>query len=314
MRRRSLLVASFSLVTGCTATGYRATGPRTPPPAPETDTSTAAPIDPVEARAQAVIRPLNELYRLVRGPLGGFDLADITTERLDNAESSLTRAREALAAFSQEVPDPPPRYQSLSEVVTAHEYLLEGLVGGVECWSALSRLDSGDSPRRLLETARSARGTLTTAAERLRATADEEPTVPAAVFLTAERLRGFTVTLETQSTVARRLVDASYQTVEGVEDWRAATSAFERDAFDDARMAFDAARVHYRAAVDALDGVTDAEGSFADLVEARSCVAEAGVDATAVGFDAVDAAAMSDVARAERLLERAKTTRIRCAN
>lgn len=314
MRRRSLLAASLSVVAGCTATDYRTTGPRTPPPAPETDTDAAAPTDSVETRAQAVIRPLNELYRLARGPLGRFDLEDVSTALIERAEASLNRAQEALSTFSQDVPNPPARYRSLPAVVTAHEHLLAGLTAAVEYWSTLSRLDGGGSLRDVLDTARSARERLTTAAERLRAITDDEPTIPAAVFLTIERLRRFAATLETQSTVARRLVDATDRTLDGVEDWRAATGAVERDAFEDARRAFDAARIHYRAAVDALEGVTDAEGSFADLAEARSCVAQAGVDATAVGFDAVDAAATNDVARAERLLERAETTRIRCAN
>ncbi|AUV83056.1 hypothetical protein C2R22_16550 [Salinigranum rubrum] len=316
MRRRRFLIASFSALAGCTATGYRATGPRTPPLAPETEISPSASVDPVEARAQAVIRPLNEVYRLVRGPLGGFDVGDVAPETLDDTEESLARAREALGAFSGEVANPPTRYQSLPALVTAHEHLVEGLTGAVECWSALSRLDeSVDSPAALLDTARSAREAFVAAGTALREVADGNPTVPAAVFLTVERMRAFASTLETQSTVAERLVDASGEALEGWTDWRTAMDAFERDAFEAARTTFDDARVHYRAGVDALDGVENTEnvdGSFVDLVETWACVARAGVDATAVGFDAVDAATAGDVARAERLLERAETTRTRC--
>ena len=77
----------------------------------------------------------------------------------------------------------------------------------------------------------------------------------------------------------------------------------------------DVPRAHVRPdaqAVALLADVGDADGSFADLVDARSCTARAGVDATAAGFDAVDAAVASDVARAERLLERAEITLKRC--
>ena len=316
MRRRRLLIASFSALAGCTATGYRATGPRTPPPAPETETSSSAPVDPLEARAQAVVRPLNEVYRLVRGPFGDFDVEDVAPETLDDAEESLARAREALATFSGGVVNPPARYQSLPAIVTAHEHLVEGLTGAVECWSALSRFDENvDSPTALLDTASSAREAFAAAGTALREVADGDPTVPAAVFLTVERMRAFASTLETQSTVAERVADASEETLEGRTDWRTATDAFERDAFEAARTAFDDARVHYRASVDAFDSVGNApnvDGSFVGLVETRACVARAGVDATAVGFDAADAATADDVARAERLLERAETIRTRC--
>jgi len=49
MRRRRLLVATLAAVSGCTSAGYRATGPRTPPPRPETDAAPASTPDPVEA-------------------------------------------------------------------------------------------------------------------------------------------------------------------------------------------------------------------------------------------------------------------------
>ncbi len=316
MRRRRLLVASLSALAGCTATGYRATGPRTPPPVPETEAPSSAPVDSVEARAQAVVRPLNEAYRLVRGPLGSFDVEDVTPETLDAAEESLARARESLATFSGEVANPPVRYQSLPALVTAHEHLVEGLIGAVECWSALSRLDdSVDSPAAVLDTASEARETFAAAGTALHEVADEAPTIPAAVFLTVERVRTFASTLETQSTVAERLVDASGEALAGRADWRTARDAFERDAFEAARTAFDDARVHYRAGVDALDSLENVEnvdGSFVDLADARACAVRAGVDATTVGFDAVDAATAGDAARAEELLERAESTRTGC--
>jgi hypothetical protein len=313
MRRRRLLAASLSVLAGCTATDYRAAGPRTPPPAPETDAPSSVPVDPVESRAQAVVRPVNEVYRLVRGPLGNFDVSDVAPGTLTDAEESLARAREGLSQFSADVADPPAQYRSLPALVTAHAHLLAGLTGAVECWSALSRLDTGGDPAaRLLRAADSARETFAAAGTALRDVADEDPTVPAAAFLTVERMRALAATLETQSSVAGRLVDASRQTVDGRADWRTATDAFERDAFEAARTAFDDARVHYRAGLDALADVGDLDGSFADLIDARSCVARAGVDATAAGFDAVDAAVGGDVARAERLLERAETTLTRC--
>lgn len=315
MRRRRFLVASLSAFTGCTATGYRASGPRTPPPAPATEISSTAPVDPVETRAQAVIRPLNDLYRTVRGPLGSFDVEDVAPETLDEGEGTLTRVRDALASFEQGVSNPPDRYQSLSLLVTAHERLFDALAAAVECWSVLSSVDGDGVPADgALDTARSARATLTDVTTALRAVADENPTIPASVFLTVERVRAFTAMLETQSRIIGRLIDASERALAGSEDWRIAVGAFERDTFDEARNAFDAARVHYRAATDVLDAIPVADGSFAGLVPAYSCLATAGVEATAGGFDAVDAALAGDVARADRLLERAETTRIRCPN
>jgi hypothetical protein len=148
----------------------------------------------------------------------------------------------------------------------------------------------------------------------LRGIADENPTVPASVFLTVDRMRAFALTVEAQSRLIGRLTDAGERTLAGREDWRAAVGAFGREAFEEARNAFDAARVHYRAATAALDAIPEADGSFVGLVPAHSCLATAGVEATAAGLDAVDAALAGDVARAERLLERAETTRIRCSN
>lgn len=314
MRRRHLLLASLSAVTGCTTAGYRPTGPRTPPPAPETDVPSSAsdPTDPTERRAQAVIRRLNELYRLLRAPLGSFDVEDVTPETLETAEASLARAREALASFSDVVVDAPPRYRSLPVLVTAHERLLDGLAGAVECWSALSGLEGESVTAGVFERAHAAQQTLVAAAAGLRETVEQQPTVPAAVFLTVERLRDFAAAFETQSMAAARLVDASERLARGTGNWRTARAALERDAFQPARTGFDDARTHYRTAAETLDSIEDAAGSFADLVETRSCVATAGVEATRRGLDAVDAAVAGDVARAERLLERAETTRNRC--
>lgn len=321
MRRRRLLVATLAAVSGCTSAGYRATGPRTPPPRPETDAAPASTPDPVEARAQAILRPLNEVYRAVRGPLDDFEVADVSDEQLAAARDSLARAREAQSTFSSTVADPPTRYRSLPTLVAIHGSLLDALVAAVDCWSSLSstvpvasaRADDTDTAARLTD-AREAVQRLRTATTDLADAADAEPTIPPALFLTTERVRSFATTLDTQATALERLIDAMGAVHTAARRWRDGVTALERRRYDDARAAFRTAREEYRAASESLDAAPDATGSFADLAESTACVASAGVEAASTAVDAVELASNGDVARAETRLDEAETTRNRCVN
>ncbi|WP_152042855.1 hypothetical protein [Salinigranum salinum] len=321
MRRRRLLVATLAAVSGCTSAGYRATGPRTPPPRPETDAAPASTPDPVEARAQAILRPLNEVYRTVRGPLADFEVADVSDEQLAAARDSLARAREAQSTFSSTVADPPARYQSLPTLVATHGSLLDALVAAVDCWSSLSsivpvapaRADDTDSAARLT-TARTAVQTLTTVATDLADAADAEPTIPPALFLTTDRVRSFATTLDTQSTALERLIEAVAAVRDAADRWRDGVTALERQRYDDARAAFSTAREEYRAASESLDAGPDPTGSFVDLAESTACVVSAGVEAASTAVDATELASAGDVARAETRLDEAETIRNRCVN
>jgi hypothetical protein len=321
MRRRRLLVATLAALSGCTSAGYRATGPRTPPPRPETDAAPASTTDPVEARAQAILRPLNEVYRTVRGPLDDFEVADVPDEQLAAAGDSLARAQEARSTFSAAVDAPPTRYQSLPTLVAIHGSLLDALTAAVDLWSSLSslvpvastRADDTDTVARLTA-ARTAVQTLTTAATDLADAADTEPTIPPALFLTAERVRSFATTLDTQAIAIGRLIEAVVAVRDAIDHWRDGVAAFERRRYDDALAAFSTARESYRVASESLDAGPDPAGSFVEPAESIACVASAGIDATSTALDAVELASIDDVARAETRLDEAETTRDRCVD
>lgn len=312
MRRRRVLALACAALTGCTSAGYQAAGPRTPPRAPPTDT--AAAVDPVESRAQAVIRPLNEAYRVLRDPLTTFDVADVTRADLSAVERSLSTAREAVTTFAAAVTDPPAPYRSLPTLVTAHERLFDALTLAVELVAAFSQFDDErvDQPTNRLDPLRSTATRFASTGDDLRDVAETDPTVPNALFLTHERMRAFAVTLDTQSMAVERLLDGWRSALRGTVDWRAGVAAFEREAFEDARTAFAAARLHYRTATDSLADDLAIEGSFADLIERHSCRTRASLEAATTALDAVDTARNGAVARATQRLQRAKTTRNRC--
>lgn len=316
MRRRRLIVASLSVVAGCTAESYYAQGPRTPPRAPETraPSGSRSTLDPVEARAQAIVRPLNEVYRTVRGPLDGFEVDDVPREELAAAEASLARAREELASFSAAVDDPPTDYRSLPTLVAAHASLLDALAAAVDLHSSLAAVvaNRADDPAAGLATAREAVESLSTAATDLADAADADPTVPASLFLTVDRMRAFATGLDAQSAAVERLVDAASRGRAADARWREGVVAFDRRRYAEARTAFRAARDVYRGVDASLDGGLDTEGAFADLAETAACAAVAGVEAASTALEAVDAAAGGDRARADATLDRAETTRNRC--
>jgi hypothetical protein len=314
MRRRRLLAVACAAVAGCTGSGYRASGPRTPPPAPATDASNPTTRDPIEARAQAVVRPLNEVYRAVRGPLSTFRVAEVEDEDRATAAESIEAARTAVTTFS-EVDDPPARYASLPTLVTAHERLVDAFTAAVDLNAALSAITvevEVDDPVERLAPLRSTVTTLAAAAADLAELADAEPTVPSALFLTVERVREFAAILDAQSTAIGRLLDGIERGLAASADWRTGTAAFERGAFADARTGFGDALAHYREAAALFDAGVGAEGSFADDADRWSCVATAGVDAAATARRASEIAEGGDVREAERTLETARTTRTRC--
>lgn len=316
MRRRRLLAIAATAVAGCTGANYQASGPRTPPSAPPTDASSAPTADPVESRAQAVIRPLNESYRILRDPLATVEVADVSGAELSTAEAAIADAREAAITFSTAVGDSPAAYRSLPTLVTAHELLFDGLATAVDLHASLSTLDPArvDDPSERLAPLRSATEALASTAAELVELADTEPPVPAAIFLTLDRLRQFAATLDGQSTAVGRLLDVSRNALTGAVDWRTAVAAFEREAFEEARTAFVDARTRYRNAASLLAADLGTEGSFADLADHRSCTVQAALDATETALDATDAALDGDVARATQRLETAQTTRNRCEN
>lgn len=316
MRRRRLLAVACSMAAGCAGTGYRASGPRTLPPDPPTESSSTATVDPVESRAQAVTRPLNEVYRVVRGPLATFEVADVPRDDLSAARTSLANARGAVTTFSEAVDDPPTSYRSLPTLVTIHEHFLDALTTAVELHSSLATLadDSVDDPQGRLDTPRAATATLAALASELTDVIESDPTMPRSVFLTNERTRALAATLDGQSTAIGRLLDVIERELVASLDWRAGVAAFERAAFADARVSFDAARDEYRTAEQLLDGSIGTDGSFADLTDRRSCVATAGVEAASVARRAAVEAGAGDAERAEGLLRTAESTRNRCSN
>lgn len=317
MRRRRLLAVVVSAAAGCTSAEYRASGPRTPPPAPPTGEPSVATLEPAEARAQAVIRPLNEVYRRVRGPLTTFEIDDVSSEDLAAAERSMTAAREAAAAFADSVDDPPPAYRSVPTLVRAHGLLVDALAAVVDLETSLSELGVAtarvDDPAGHLAPLREAVATVATAGSELAAVVETDPVVPQSVFLSTERVRGFATGFDDQSTAIGSLLDATERALAAAVAWRAGVAAFERDALGDARTAFDDALGHYRDATARLDGL-EVAGSFADLAERRSCVATAGIEAVETAREAVDAARAGEPERAEQLLNTAETTRNRCQN
>lgn len=317
MRRRRLIVASLSVVAGCTAEGYYAQGPRTPPRAPETRApSGSSTPDPVEARAQAIVRPLNEVYRTVRGPLDGFEVDDVSRGDLAAAEASLARARQELASFSATVDDPPADYRSLPTLVAAHASLLEGLAAAVDLHSSLAAVaaNRADDPAASLAAARDAVESLSTAATALADAAEADPAVPASLFLTTDRIRVFATEFETQSVAVDRLVDAVSRGRAADGHWRDGERAFDRRRYEEARTAFRAARADYRTVDASLDADLGTAGSFEDLTETTTCAAAAGVEAVSTALEAVDAAVAGDRARAESTLDRAETARNRCVD
>ncbi|WP_318568414.1 hypothetical protein [Salinigranum marinum] len=316
MRRRRFLAVACSVVAGCAGTDYRASGPRTLPPEPPTESSSTATVDPVESRAQAVTRPLNEVYRVVRGPLARFEFDDVSRDDQSAARTSLANARDAVTTFSAAVDEIPPRYRSLSTLVTIHEHLLDALTTAVELHSSLATLadDSVDDPQGRLDTPRAMTATLAALASDLTDVVETDPTMPRSVFLTTDRTRALAATLDAQSTAIGRLLDVVERELAASLDWRAGLAAFERAAFADARANFDTAREEYRAAERLLDGGLGTDGSFADLTDRRSCVATAGVEATSVARRAATEADAGDAERAARLLRTAESTRNRCSS
>lgn len=316
MRRRRFLAVACSVVAGCAGTDYRASGPRTLPPEPPTESPSTATVDPVESRAQAVTRPLNEVYRVVRGPLTTFEVADVSRDDLSAARSSLANARGAVTTFSEAVGEAPPAYRSLPTLVTIHEHLLDALTAATELHSSLATLadDPVGHPRGRLDTPRATTATLAALAGDLTDLVETDPTMPRSVFLTTDRTRTFAATLDGQSTAIGRLLDAIERELAASVDWRAGVSAFERAAFAEARANFDAARDGYRAAERLLDGGLGTDGSFADLTDRWSCVVPAGIEATSVARRAAAEAGAGDAERAERLLRTAEATRNRCSS
>jgi hypothetical protein len=270
----------------------------------------------VESRAQAVVRPLNELYRAVRGPLGGFEVDDVTREDLDAAEASLARAREALSTFSATVDDPPADYRSFPTLVAVHASLLDALAATVDLHSALGVVVSNraDDPTARLTAARAAVESLSTAATDLADAADTDPTVPPSLFLTTDRIRVFASGLDAQSAAVGRLVDAVSRGHAADVHWQDGVTAFGRRRYEEARTAFRAARTDYRAVDESLAADLGTEGSFADLTGTAACAAAAGAEAASTAIEAVDTATGGDRARADSTLERAQTTRNRCVN
>jgi hypothetical protein len=314
MRRRRLLAVVCAAVAGCTGSGYRASGPRTPPPAPATDASNPTTRDPVEARAQAVVRPLNEVYRVVRGPLSTFRVAEVEHEDRSAAEESIEAARTAVTTFS-EMNDPPAKYASLPTLVTAHERLVDALAAAVDLDAALSTITveiEVDDPAERLAPLRSTVTTLAAVAADLTDLADAGPTVPPALFLTVERVREFAAILDAGATAIGRLLDGIERDLAASADWRTGTAAFEREAFADARTGFGDALAHYREAATLFDAGVGTEGSFADDADRWSCIATAGVDAAETARRASEVAEAGDVREAEQMLETARTTRTRC--
>ncbi|WP_380680661.1 hypothetical protein [Salinigranum sp. GCM10025319] len=314
MRRRRLLAVACAAVAGCTGTSYRASGPRTPPPSPATDVSNPPTQDPVEARAQAVVRPLNEVYRAVRGPLSTFEVADVSQDERSTVRESIEAARTAITTFS-EVDNPPARYASLPTLVTAHERLVDAFTAAVDLDAALSAItveSEVDDPAGRLAPLRSTVTTLTMAADDLTDLADSEPTVPPALFLTIDRIREFAAILDAQSTALDRLLDGIERDFAASADWRTGIAAFERGAFVDARAGFDDALAHYREAAALFDAGVEAEGSFDDDADRWSCVSTAGVEAATTARRAAETADAGDVQEAERTLETARTARTRC--
>lgn len=317
MRRRRLLALATAVVgvAGCAGSEYRAGGPRTPPPAPATEVA-ASSVDGVESRAQNVIRPLNEAYRLFRPPLVTFDLAAVPRDDVATAEDAVETAREAVATFSAVVTDPPATYRSLPALVTVHELLVDALAVAVDLSTALSQLatERVDDPASGLEPLRSQAMRLGSLGDDLRDLAATDPTVPDALFLTLDRLRSFATTLGRQSTAVGRLLDAVAPALAGARHWRRGVTSFERQAFAEAESAFTAARTRYRTASDALADPIDTDGSFAAATARWSCATEASLDATATALDAVEIGRNGAVARATEALRTAQTTRNRCEN
>ena len=317
MRRRRFLAlaAAVTGVAGCTGESYQPAGPRTPPPAPPTERATAPTLDAVESRAQAVVRPLNEAYRIFRDPLVTLDVAAVARTDLQTAEAAVETARESVTAFSTGA-DVPARYRSLPSLVTAHELLVDALTAAVDLAASLSRLDSErvDDPAVRLEPLRSQAVRLERVGTEVQELVASDPAVPDALFLTTDRMRSFATTLGRQSTAVGRLLDASLAALDGALAWRRGVAAFERHAFSAAESAFTTARTRYRAASDTLADSRGADGSFAEAVARRSCSVEAALDAVPTALDAAVLGGNGDVARATERLRTAQTTRNRCVN
>lgn len=317
MRRRRLLALATAVgVVGCTGVEYRATGPRTPPPAPPTDDPTAPPADVAESRAQAVIRPLNESYRVFRGPLVTFDVTGVSRDDVSTAEDAVATAREAVGTFAAAVSDPPARYRSLPALVTAHELLVDALAVTVDLSASFphpptGRADDHD-PAARLEPPRSQATRLGSLGSDLRDVATAEPAVPGALFLTPERMRSFATALVQQSRAVGQLLDAAAAALAGTTRWHSGVAAFERRAFADARTAFTAARTRYRTASDVLADTLETAGSFETATSRWSCATEAALDATATALDAVELGRNGNVARGTETLRAAQTARNRC--
>jgi hypothetical protein len=314
MRRRRLLAVALVTVAGCTGE-YRASGPRTPPPAPPTDAADPTTADPVESRAQAVVRPLNRAYRLFRDPLATFEVDDVAEADLTAARSSVEAAREAVATFTDVVDDPPTVYRSLPAAVTMHERLVDALATAVDLVSSIRSAATGrvDGPVERLAPLRSAVASLATTADDVVDVADTDPSVPPALFLTLDRARTLATGVADQSTAIGRLLDAVEHELAAGVDWRAGLAAFDREAFVVARRRFGDALAHFRDAADRLASGLGAEGSFADLAERRSCVAAAGLEAAPTARRAADVAAAGDPERATGLLDTARSVRRRCS-
>lgn len=285
------------------------------PTASRTDAERPATADPVEARAQAVVRPLNDVYRVVRGPLGSFEVADVSAETLSRAQTRVTAAREAVTTFSTAVEDPPAAYRSLPRLVTAHERLVDALTTAVDLRTDLVALTgaSVSDPVARVVPLRSMASSLGTRADDLLAVVETDPAVPPSLFLTTERMRTFAETLAAQSRAVGRLLDVTQRELAAAVDWRAGRDAYDAGSFVAAGESFVDARDHYRDAASLLDGDLGTAGSFADVTDRRSCVAEAGLEAVSTALTAVDAARGGETARADRLVETAVTTRNRCS-
>lgn len=315
VRRRRLLVTVVALGSGCTSTEYRRSGPRSVPTAPSTDVPSTS--DPSVDRTQAVVQPLNEVYRLVRTTLNSFEVADVSNETLSTARSQLERARESVS----DVDDPTGAYRSLPTLVTAHGLLVDSLAIAVDLYTELYALVAGDARETPLddvstrtEPLRSLSATLATRAADLANVVSSEPTVPPSLFATLDGLDGFATGLDRQATAVGRLLDVVERELAARVDWQAGVDAFDQGAFVVSETSFVDARDHYRDAATLLDGDLRTEGSFADLTEQLSCVVGDGLDAVSLALRAVDAARAGEIDSGRERLETAESRRNRCVD
>jgi hypothetical protein len=205
MRRRRFLVLAALAVGGCTG-DYRTSGPR-----PRNRRRCRLLRCRRSNRAQAVIRPLNEAYRILRDPLDGFEVADLSRDDRSAAEASIATACEAATAFSTAVTDAPAAYRSLPTLVTAHVRLLDAATVAVDLYASLASLDA---ERVVDSSARVAR--FASAGDELRTIAETEPTVPPALFLSVARMRRVAAALARHGDVAR--AEGRFRTAEETRD------------------------------------------------------------------------------------------------